>query len=82
MRFEDHVERALGSLPPELRRAVRNLEIAVEEEHPEDPDLFDYVLHLYDGDGWRTIRFSADDRQAAGYLFVVAVSQRPGRAER
>ena len=45
MRFEDHVERALASLPPELRRAVQNIEIAVEEEHPEDPDLFG----LYEG---------------------------------
>ena len=40
MRFEDHVERALASLPPELARAVRNLELSVEDEHPDDPDLF------------------------------------------
>jgi predicted Zn-dependent protease with MMP-like domain len=45
LRFEDVVERALASLPPELAEAVRNVEIAVEEEHPEDPDLFG----LYDG---------------------------------
>ena len=45
MRFEDVVERALASLPPELAEAVRNVEIAVEEEHPEDPDLFG----LYEG---------------------------------
>ena len=45
MRFEEHVERALASLPPELARAVRNLEIAVEDEHPDDPDLFG----LYEG---------------------------------
>jgi predicted Zn-dependent protease with MMP-like domain len=43
--FEEHVERALGSLPPELRRAVRNLELSVEDEHPDDPDLFG----LYEG---------------------------------
>ena len=43
--FAEHVERALGSLPPELRRAVRNIEIAVEDEHPDDPDLFG----LYEG---------------------------------
>jgi predicted Zn-dependent protease with MMP-like domain len=45
LRFEDVVERALASLPPELAEAVRNVEIAVEEEHPEDPDLFG----LYEG---------------------------------
>jgi hypothetical protein len=47
---------------------------------PEDPDLFDYVLYLADGnDAWHTFRFSVDDRQATGYLFVVGVSHRPGK---
>ena len=45
MRFEEHVERAVASLPPELRDAVRNVEISVEDEHPDDPDL----LGLYQG---------------------------------
>ena len=45
MTFEEHVERALGSLPPELRQAVSNLELSVEDEHPDDPDLFG----LYEG---------------------------------
>lgn len=45
MRFEDSVERALATLPPELREAVRNVEISVEDEHPEEPDLFG----LYEG---------------------------------
>jgi predicted Zn-dependent protease with MMP-like domain len=45
LRFEERVERALESLPPELRRAVRNLELSVEDEHPDDPDLFG----LYEG---------------------------------
>jgi len=40
MTFEEHVERALVSLPPELRRAMSNVEIVVEEENSEDPDLF------------------------------------------
>jgi predicted Zn-dependent protease with MMP-like domain len=43
--FEEHVAEALASLPPELREAVRNVEITVEEEHPDDPDLFG----LYEG---------------------------------
>jgi predicted Zn-dependent protease with MMP-like domain len=45
LRFEDHVARALASLPPDLRRAVQNVEIAVEDDHPDDPDLFG----LYEG---------------------------------
>jgi predicted Zn-dependent protease with MMP-like domain len=45
LRFEERVERVLTSLPPELQQAVRNIEISVEDEHPEDPDLFG----LYEG---------------------------------
>ena len=40
MTFERHVERALASLPAELRRAMSNIEIVVEEENVEDPDIF------------------------------------------
>jgi predicted Zn-dependent protease with MMP-like domain len=43
--FEEHVERALAGLPPELQAAVRNVEISVEDEHPDDPGLFG----LYEG---------------------------------
>jgi predicted Zn-dependent protease with MMP-like domain len=43
--FGEVVARALRSLPPELQAAVQNIEIAVEEEHPDDPDLFG----LYEG---------------------------------
>ena len=43
--FDEVVARALASLPPELKDAVRNIEIDVEEEHPDDPDLFG----LYEG---------------------------------
>jgi predicted Zn-dependent protease with MMP-like domain len=43
--FEDVVARALASLPPDLQAHVRNVEIAIEEEHPDDPDLFG----LYEG---------------------------------
>ncbi|HLY93563.1 MAG TPA: metallopeptidase family protein [Gaiellaceae bacterium] len=45
MRFDDHVARAVAALPPELREAVQNVEISVEDEHPDDPDLFG----LYEG---------------------------------
>jgi len=45
MAFEDHVARALDSLPAELAKAVSNIEISIEEECREDPDLFG----LYEG---------------------------------
>jgi predicted Zn-dependent protease with MMP-like domain len=43
--FDEIAARALRSLPPELQAAIRNVEITVEEEHPDDPDLFG----LYEG---------------------------------
>ena len=45
MRFEERVAKVVESLPPELRTAIRNVEITVEDEHPDDPDLFG----LYEG---------------------------------
>jgi predicted Zn-dependent protease with MMP-like domain len=45
VRFEQHVERALAGLPADLQQAVRNVEISVEDEHPDEPDLFG----LYEG---------------------------------
>jgi predicted Zn-dependent protease with MMP-like domain len=44
--FEEHVRRALDSLPRELREAMSNLEIVVEDENPEDPDLFGLYLGI------------------------------------
>jgi predicted Zn-dependent protease with MMP-like domain len=40
VRFDEHVRRALDSLPPELAQALKNVAVVVEEEDPEDPDLF------------------------------------------
>ena len=45
MTFDDHVRAALDSLPPEIARALRNVAVVVEDENPEDPDLFG----LYEG---------------------------------
>jgi predicted Zn-dependent protease with MMP-like domain len=42
--FEDHVRSALESLPAELRAAMSNVEIVVEEENPDDPDLYGLYL--------------------------------------
>jgi predicted Zn-dependent protease with MMP-like domain len=40
MTFEAHVRRALDSLPSELARRLDNVAVVVEDEHPDDPDLF------------------------------------------
>jgi predicted Zn-dependent protease with MMP-like domain len=40
MRFEEHVARALDSLPPEIARRLENVAIVVADEDPDDPDLF------------------------------------------
>jgi predicted Zn-dependent protease with MMP-like domain len=45
MRFEDHVRRALDSLPPRIAGALQNVAVVVRDEHPDDPDLFG----LYEG---------------------------------
>ncbi|HEX3227040.1 MAG TPA: metallopeptidase family protein [Gaiellaceae bacterium] len=45
MNFGERVDLVLRSLPAELREAIRNVEISVEEKHPDDPDLFG----LYEG---------------------------------
>jgi predicted Zn-dependent protease with MMP-like domain len=38
--FHEHVRRALDSLPPELARALENVAVVVEEQDPDDPDLY------------------------------------------
>ena len=45
MTFDEHVQRALASLPADLREEIRNVEISVEDAHPDDPDLYG----LYEG---------------------------------
>ncbi len=45
MRFEDRVARVVASLPADLRDAIQNVEISVEDELPGDPDCFG----LYEG---------------------------------
>jgi predicted Zn-dependent protease with MMP-like domain len=44
--FEDHVRAALESLPADLRAAMSNVEIVVEDENTEDPDLFGLYLGI------------------------------------
>ena len=40
MTFEAHVRRALDSVPRELAGRLENVAVVVEDEHPDDPDLF------------------------------------------
>jgi predicted Zn-dependent protease with MMP-like domain len=40
MGFEDVVRRALDSLPPEIAARMENVAVVVEDENPEDPDIF------------------------------------------
>jgi predicted Zn-dependent protease with MMP-like domain len=40
MTFEDHVAAALEELPPHIAEALVNVAVIVEDENPEDPDLF------------------------------------------
>ena len=44
MDFDEHVRRALESIPADLRRAMQNVEVVVEEENAEDPDLYGLYL--------------------------------------
>jgi predicted Zn-dependent protease with MMP-like domain len=37
--FEEHVRRALDSLPPELAAKLENVAVVVENENADDPDL-------------------------------------------
>jgi predicted Zn-dependent protease with MMP-like domain len=40
MRFDDVVRSALDTLPPEIAAGLRNVAVVVEDENPEDPDLY------------------------------------------
>lgn len=59
MTFDDHVRAALDSLPPEIARALDNVAVLVEDEHPTEPDLFG----LYEG-----IPLPERDERVAGRL--------------
>jgi predicted Zn-dependent protease with MMP-like domain len=38
--FDDAVRAALDELPPEIAAGLRNVAVVVEDENPEDPDVF------------------------------------------
>ena len=43
--FDDEVRAALDSIPPQIAAALENVAVVVEDENPDDPDLFG----LYEG---------------------------------
>jgi predicted Zn-dependent protease with MMP-like domain len=45
MSFEDQVRAALDDVPPHIARALRNVAVVVEDENPDDRDLYG----LFDG---------------------------------
>lgn len=45
MTFDDHVKAAVDSLPADIASALDNIVLLIEDEHPDDPDLFG----LYEG---------------------------------
>jgi len=40
MRFDNIVRQALDELPPALAAGLRNVAVVVEDENPDDPDLY------------------------------------------
>jgi predicted Zn-dependent protease with MMP-like domain len=40
--FDEHVRRALDSLPPALAAKLENVAVVVEDENAEEPDLFGF----------------------------------------
>jgi predicted Zn-dependent protease with MMP-like domain len=40
VRFDDHVSAALDELPPNIAAALQNVAVVIEDENPDDPDLF------------------------------------------
>jgi predicted Zn-dependent protease with MMP-like domain len=53
-RFEDHVRRALDTLPPEVTAKLENVAVVVEDENAEDPDL----LGLFESEPWLPARIA------------------------
>ena len=40
--FDEHVRAALDALPAEFATALENVAVVVEDEHPDDPELFGF----------------------------------------
>jgi predicted Zn-dependent protease with MMP-like domain len=49
--FAERVQAVLDELPPELARALQNVAVVVEDEDPDDPELFGL---------WQTVEYLPD----------------------
>jgi predicted Zn-dependent protease with MMP-like domain len=38
--FEEQVQQALDGLPPDIAEAMRNVAVVLEDENPDEPDLY------------------------------------------
>jgi len=77
--FEAHVRAALDDVPPELARALETVAIVVEDENPEEPDIFGW----YDGLGPTRDRAGAlPDRVVIYRLPLVESFPDPGELRR
>jgi predicted Zn-dependent protease with MMP-like domain len=47
MTFEEHVQAAIDDLPPEIAAALENVAVVIEDENPDEPNIFGW----YDGLG-------------------------------
>jgi predicted Zn-dependent protease with MMP-like domain len=52
--FEEHVRRALDSLPPEIAEHLDNIAVVIEDENPDEPDL----LGLFEADEFMPARIA------------------------
>jgi predicted Zn-dependent protease with MMP-like domain len=52
--FDQHVRRALDSLPPKIAAHLENVAVVVEDENPDDPDL----LGLFETDEYMPARIA------------------------
>jgi predicted Zn-dependent protease with MMP-like domain len=77
--FEEHVRAALDDLPPDLALVLENVAVVVEDENPEEPDVFGW----YDGLGPAQERAGAlPDRVVIYRLPLVEAFPDPQRLRR
>jgi predicted Zn-dependent protease with MMP-like domain len=66
--FDDHVRAALDALPHGIAAALDNVVVLVEDEHPDDPDLFG----LYEG-----VPLTERESGSAGLPDTIRIFRRP-----
>ena len=72
MRFDDVVRSALDALPPEIAAGLENVAVVVEDENPDDPDLYG----LFEG-----VPLTEGGLDAGDLPSRIAIYQQPLRAD-